>query len=59
MYDLYVKQLIYQYYEPNLNILQWNAIHLQSLKDEKSCENVTHVTVESPWICFYNWVIAF
>ena len=39
---------LYEYYELNLNILQWNAFHLQSLKYEKSCENVTHVTVESP-----------
>ena len=48
MYDSYVKQFICEYYKPNLNILQWNDIHLQSFKDEKSCENVTHVTLESP-----------
>ena len=45
MYDSYVKQIICEYYEPNLNILQWNYIHLQSFKNEKSCENVTHVTL--------------
>ena len=48
MYDSYVKQFICEYYEPNLNIMQWNGIHLQTFKDEKSCENVTHVTLESP-----------